>query len=80
MCLAIIGRIVSKHDDEGVIEISGVRREVMLSLVPEVKLGDYVMIHAGFAIQILEEKDALESIRLINEMLDSDHRWSKSQS
>jgi hydrogenase expression/formation protein HypC len=73
MCLAIVGKIVAKHDDEGVIEISGVRREVMLSLVPEVKLGDYVMIHAGFAIQILEEKDALESIRLVNEMLDTDY-------
>ena len=69
MCLAVIGKIISKVKDEAIAEISGVQREVMLSLVPEAKVGDYVLIHAGFAIQIVEEKDALETIRLINEML-----------
>ncbi|MEO0226096.1 MAG: HypC/HybG/HupF family hydrogenase formation chaperone [candidate division WOR-3 bacterium] len=69
MCLAVIGKIISIREDEGIVEISGVRREVMLSLVPGVKVGDYVMIHAGFAIQILEEEDARETIRMINEML-----------
>ncbi len=73
MCLAVIGKVVSMNGDEGVIELSGVRREIMLSLVPEVKVGDYVMLHAGFAIQIIDEEDARESIRLINEMLNTDH-------
>ena len=69
MCLAVIGRIISIKEDEAVVEISGVQREINLSLEPQAKVGDYVMIHAGFAIQIVEEKDALETIRLINEML-----------
>lgn len=69
MCLAVIGRIISIRGDEAIVEISGVQREVNLSLEPQAKVGDYVMIHAGFAIQIVEEKDALETIRVINEML-----------
>lgn len=73
MCLAVIGKVISMNGDEGVIELSGVRREIMLSLVPEVKVGDYVMLHAGFAIQIIDEEDARESIRLLNEMLNTGH-------
>ncbi|MEW5936695.1 MAG: HypC/HybG/HupF family hydrogenase formation chaperone [Candidatus Thermoplasmatota archaeon] len=68
MCLAIPGRVVMVRGDEGLIDFGGTRRWANLSLV-EAKEGTYVVVHAGFAIQTLEEKDAIETLRLWSEML-----------
>ena len=54
--------------NKGIVDIGGVEREVGLNLIKEVKVGDYVIVHAGFAIQILDEKDALETLALFAEM------------
>ncbi len=53
-----------------VAEVSGFKKEVRLDLLDEVRVGDYVIVHAGFAIQRLSEEDAMETLRLLNEMLD----------
>jgi hydrogenase expression/formation protein HypC len=70
MCLAIPGKVVSIDDKIAVIDFGGVQRETNISLV-EVKPGDYVIVHAGFAIQTVDELDALETIKLWEELLAS---------
>ena len=68
MCLGIPGKIVSINGDLAEVDFSGVAREVSLLLCPEVHEGDYVLVHVGFAIQRLEEKEALETLELLSEM------------
>ena len=61
-------KITEIDANKGIVDIGGVRREVGLSLIKDVKVGDYVIVHAGFAIQKLDEKDALETLELFAEM------------
>lgn len=71
MCLAIPGKIVEidKNEEHGIVDYGdGTKRKVNISLV-EVKVGDYVLVHAGFAIEVLDEKDAQETLDLFREML-----------
>ena len=68
MCLAVPGKIVSLHGSIAVVDFGGVQRETNVSLV-EAKVGDYVIVHAGFAIQIVDEEDARETIKLWEELL-----------
>lgn len=70
MCLAIPGKVVSVDGSIAVIDFGGVQRETNISLV-EVMPGDYVIVHAGFAIQAVDETDALETIKLWEELLAS---------
>ena len=71
MCLGIPMRIVEKEGDTGIVEAGGVKREVNLYLVEKVEVGDYVIVHAGFAIQKLDESEAEETLRLLREMLEA---------
>jgi hydrogenase expression/formation protein HypC len=70
MCLAIPGKVVSTDGSIAIIDFGGVQRETNISLV-EVKPGDYVVVHAGFAIQVVDELDAMETLRLWEELLAS---------
>ena len=70
MCLAIPGKVVSIDGSIAIIDFGGVQRETNISLV-EVRPGDYVIVHAGFAIQAVDELDALETIKLWEELLAS---------
>lgn len=69
MCLAIPGRVVKIHGSRGIVDFGGLNREVDLSLV-EPKVGDYVIVHAGYAIEILDHKAAEETLRLWEEILE----------
>lgn len=69
MCLGVVGRIDEINGETAVAEILGVRREISIVLVPEAKIGDYVMIHAGFAINLMDENDARETEEMIIEVL-----------
>lgn len=69
MCLGVVGRIDEIDGELATAEILGVRRQISIVLVPEIKVGDYVMIHAGFAINRMDEKDARETEELILEVL-----------
>jgi hydrogenase expression/formation protein HypC len=72
MCLGIPGQIVSITENQlAEVDFSGVRREVSLMLCPEAEVGDYVLVHVGFAIQRLEEKEALETLKLFDEFLEA---------
>ena len=69
MCLAIPSEIVEIKDQMATIDISGVRRDVSLLLLPEqAMVGDYVLVHAGFAIQKIDREAAEEALKLIEEM------------
>jgi hydrogenase expression/formation protein HypC len=66
MCLAVPTQIISIDESRtGTVEISGVQRRVALDLVPDARVGDYVIIHVGFAIQILDEAEAARTLELL---------------
>ncbi len=71
MCLAIPGKIVEIVDEENQIakvEVGGVRRNVNTGLLDDVKLGDYVLIHVGFAMSKVDEREAEETLRMLQEL------------
>jgi hydrogenase expression/formation protein HypC len=68
MCLAVPTRVVRIAGDEGEAEIGGVLRRISLAFAPEARVGDYVLLHAGFAISVLDEASARESLELLEEM------------
>ena len=71
MCLAIPAKIMSLQGEKAQVDFGkGVLRDVNISLV-DVHLGEYVLVHAGYAIQVLEEKEALETLSLWNDVLAS---------
>ncbi len=67
MCLAIPSRIVEIDNAMAVIDVEGVRRQASLLLVEDAQVGDYVIVHAGFALRKLDPESAQESIRLLRE-------------
>lgn len=69
MCLGIPVKIIDKKGTLGIAELGGVKREVDLQLVEDVEIGDYVILHAGFAIQKLDEYEANETLALLRELL-----------
>ncbi len=68
MCLAIPMRVVSVEGASGTVELGGVKQPVNFSLLPEVAPGEYVIVHAGFALERLDEAEARRTIELINEL------------
>lgn len=71
MCLAVPLRIVSLDGVQAVCESCGVSRRVRTDFVPQAKVGDYVLSHAGFAIEILEEEQARLNLEAIRETIDA---------
>lgn len=69
MCLAVPAKLLEIKDNIGIAEFGGVRREVSVMFVPEAKIGDYILIHAGSAIEIIDEKEAEETIKLFEEII-----------
>ena len=68
MCLAIPLKLVEINGKEAVGEAMGMKREIRVDFIPEPKLGDYVMVHAGFAIERLAEQQALEDLEAWEEL------------
>ena len=67
MCLSVPGLVIEADGSRGKVDVAGNIVEVDFSLTPDVKVGDYVLVHAGFAIQKYDEAEALETIRLLEE-------------
>jgi len=74
MCLAVPGKIIEIKDNTGIVDFNGVKREVRLDLV-DAKIGDYVIVHTGFAIEKMDEKDALESLEIWKQLLKSEEDY-----
>jgi len=72
MCLAIPAKVVNLKEDKAKVDFGeGVLREVNVTLV-NANVGDYILVHAGYAIQVLSEKEAQETIQLWNEILEAE--------
>ena len=70
MCLAIPGEIVEINDDHALVDFGGTRSMVNTAFIPDLKVGDYVIVHVGYAIQKMTREEAEESLRLIDQMLE----------
>jgi hydrogenase expression/formation protein HypC len=68
MCLAVPARVIAITGDEAHVDMSGVRLHISVALTPEVRVGDYVLVHTGFAINVLDEEEALETLNLFKEL------------
>lgn len=71
MCLAIPALIKSIKGQQAVAEIEGVTRDISLQLTPEAKVGDYVLLHTGYAISIIDAAEAAETLKLLREMAEA---------
>ncbi len=74
MCLGVPGKVIELYDAGGVkmakVDFGGVIREACMEYVPEVKIGQYAVIHVGFAISLLDEQEAQQSLALLREIID----------
>jgi len=73
MCLAIPGKILSFDDDGGAlkmakVDFAGVTKKICVDWVPDVKIGEYVLVHVGFALNIIDEQQAEDTLRALREM------------
>jgi hydrogenase expression/formation protein HypC len=68
MCLAVPAKIIDRVDMLATVEISGVTRKISLMLLPEAKVGEFVLVHAGFAIQTIDEEEAAKTLELLKEL------------
>ncbi len=68
MCLAVPMKLIKIEGTKGIAELGNLQREIGLLLLENAKIGDYVIVHAGYAIQILNEKEALETLRILNNL------------
>ncbi len=71
MCLAIPAQIRSIDGFEAQVEIGGVSRTISVGLTPDASVGDYVYVHTGFAISVVDEAEAQESLQLLRELADT---------
>jgi len=68
MCLAIPAKIIGIENEMGTIDMDGTQREVSLLLIEDAKIGDYVFVHAGFAIHKIDETEAMQSLKVLRDM------------
>ena len=72
MCLGIPGRVIDIHDEAGLpmgrVDFGGVRKDACLAYLPETRVGDYVIVHVGFAISHVDEAEALRTLEILGEM------------
>ena len=68
MCLAIPGSIVAIEGTNATIDMLGVQRRISISLTPQAQVGDYVLVHAGFAIEVIDAEEARRTIELVREL------------
>lgn len=71
MCLSLPARVISVSGDVAEVSVGGAVFSAGLQMVPDVAVGDYILLHAGFAIEKLSEEEALETLRLLKEMDDA---------
>jgi len=76
MCLAVPGKILEIYETNGLlmgkIDFNGIIREACLTYVPEAKVGDYTIIHVGFALNLIDEKEAMDTLALLEDIANQD--------
>ncbi|MDX9752393.1 MAG: HypC/HybG/HupF family hydrogenase formation chaperone [bacterium] len=83
MCLGVPGKIVSVVDEDpfyrmGKVDFSGVRKEISLAYVPEAQVGDYVIVHAGFALNVIDEDEACQVFEYLKEIGEIEEQLRRS--
>jgi len=68
MCLSIPGKVIKISGDSAEVTVGGTIVNIGIQMVEKLKVGDYVLVHAGFALQIIDEKEALITLQLLREM------------
>lgn len=68
MCLAVPGRVVEMNGPIALVDFGGVRRRIAVSLTPQVQVGEFVLVHAGYAIQVVDVEEAERQLELIREV------------
>ena len=68
MCLAIPGEVIAIDGNEGTVDFGGVSQKVRIDLISDLNIGDYVIVHTGFAIEKMDKEDALETLKLWEEL------------
>jgi hydrogenase expression/formation protein HypC len=71
VCLAIPARIVAIDEQEAEVDVGGVRRQVSLLFTPQATVGDYVQVHTGFALSLIDPDAAAESLRILQSLRDA---------
>ncbi len=69
MCLAIPAQVKSIYGQQADVEVGGVSRRISIWLTPEVEVGDYVLLHTGYAINVIDEAEAAETLKLLQELV-----------
>ncbi len=72
MCLAVPGRVLEIKGEKATVDFGGVRKEVIVSFLDNLNVGDYILVHVGFAIQKLGKEEAEETLKLWREILEGD--------
>ena len=72
MCLAIPGKVLSLDGNKGIIEIGNMKREVFMHLLPDVRVNDYVLVHAGCAIEQVDEEEAKITMDILKELMEDE--------
>jgi hydrogenase expression/formation protein HypC len=79
MCLSIPARIESIDGEMAVVNVGGVEYNASLQMVEDVKIGDYVLLHTGFAIQKISDEEARETFKLLNELEEIDRQIDQEE-
>jgi len=72
MCLAVPGKVLKIDNCKGIVEIGNMKREVFMHLIPDIKVGQYVLVHAGCAIETIDEEEAAKTLEIIKELSDNE--------
>lgn len=67
MCVAVPAKIISIEANKATVQVAGAQLGAYLDLVPEAQVGDYVLVHAGFALQVMDAEQAAETLALLEE-------------
>ncbi|MBW1988312.1 MAG: HypC/HybG/HupF family hydrogenase formation chaperone [Deltaproteobacteria bacterium] len=71
MCIAVAGKVVERHGNHGLVQVGAATMDVNLALVPQVAAGDWVLVHAGFGIEVVTEEHAAETMDLVARLLEA---------
>ena len=78
MCLAIPARVKSINGVEAEVEVGGVSRKASIMLTPEARVGDYVLLHTGYAINVIDEEEAQETLKIFREIAEAEAKDSSN--
>jgi len=84
MCLAVPGKVEEIYEGSDLIKMAkvnfgGVKKKVCVAWIPDVQVGDYVLVHVGFALNKIDEKEAMETLRILREMGELDELNQSSE-